>query len=378
MSVTPSLQLDLFSGHGARHFLRHYWQKKPLLIRGALPDLAPALSRVELFDLAARDDVEARLVSEVSDGWTLTHGPIERAPTARKRWTLLVQGVNLYNSRMDALMRRFAFVPFHSLDDLMVSYAVDGGGVGPHFDSYDVFLIQAAGQRRWRISAQSDLALEPGLPLKILSSFRPDDEWLLEPGDMLYLPPHIAHEGVAVGECVTYSVGFRAPTFSELAREFLFTAGDRIEIPGRLVASGRQRCKRPAQIDDELVGSLSRHLTKLRFKSADLAHFAGLYFSEPKSQVYFSAPRRISRAVFCARAARRGLVLDLKTQMYYRGRTVFINGESEAVSGGLGALRKFADQRALSAAACARLDPEGRLAQTLHQWYLLGWISIGG
>ena len=152
----------------------------------------------------------------------MRNGPHAELPsTTKKQWTLLVQGVNLHHDGADALLRQFNFLPDARLDDVMISYASDGGGVGPHLDSYDVFLLQAEGTRRWRIGAQKDLTLQKGVPLKILQRFTPDQEFDLQPGDMLYLPPNYAHEGIAVGECMTYSIGFRAPSFQELGESFL-------------------------------------------------------------------------------------------------------------------------------------------------------------
>ena len=148
-------------------------------------------------------------------------------PSKKREWTLLVQGVNLHDDRAHALMNRFRFIPDARLDDLMISYATDGGGVGAHFDSYDVFLLQVHGKRRWRIGAQRDLSLKPGLPLKVLQHFDAEEEWVLEPGDMLYLPPHIAHDGVAEGECMTASIGFRAPSTQELTGQFLYHLAER-------------------------------------------------------------------------------------------------------------------------------------------------------
>src|ERR1700693_2980044 len=165
-------------------FLRDYWHKKPLLIRQGLPGFKALLTPKELFALAAREDVESRLITKVKDDWSLQNGPFKRLPaTKQKEWTLLVQGVNLHNNDADALLRRFRFIPDARLDDLMISYAGDGGGVGPHFDSYDVFLLQAHGTRRWSIGAQTDLSLEEGAPLKLLRRFTPEQEFDLEPGD---------------------------------------------------------------------------------------------------------------------------------------------------------------------------------------------------
>ncbi|MDO9201310.1 MAG: cupin domain-containing protein, partial [Hydrogenophaga sp.] len=182
--------------------MRRYWQKKPLLIRNAVPGFKPFLTRPQLFAMAADEAVESRLIVHQAQGWTLKHGPLARTalpPIKQPRWTLLVQGVDLHVNAAHELLQRFRFVPDARLDDLMISWASDGGGVGPHFDSYDVFLLQASGQRHWRIGRQKDLTLEEGVPLKILSHFEPEEEHLLNPGDMLYLPPRWAHDGVAVG-----------------------------------------------------------------------------------------------------------------------------------------------------------------------------------
>jgi len=220
--------LQLLGGLTPATFMRRHWQKKPLLIRQAIPGFQPLLERAELLDLAAQDEVESRLVVQPSpDGkrpWRFRQGPFARKalpPFKQPGWTLLVQGVDLLDSRVHALMNQFRFVPDARLDDLMISYATDGGGVGPHFDSYDVFLLQVHGQRRWRIGRQKDLSLQPDMPLKILAHFEPEMEFVLEPGDMLYLPPRYAHDGIAVGECMTYSIGFRSPSQSELANELL-------------------------------------------------------------------------------------------------------------------------------------------------------------
>jgi 50S ribosomal protein L16 3-hydroxylase len=188
----------LLGGLSPETFMRRYWQKKPLLIRQAIPGVVPPVSRRELFDLAGRDDVSARLVEHSTErGWTLRQGPFSRSQWPALKtpgWTTLVQGVDRHVAAAHELLARFRFVPDARLDDLMVSYATDGGGVGPHFDSYDVFLLQVQGQRRWRIGRFREPRLLPDAPLKVLSDFEPEEEWVLEPGDMLYLPPRWAHQ----------------------------------------------------------------------------------------------------------------------------------------------------------------------------------------
>src|SRR5439155_8345072 len=188
----------LLGGATPARFLRRCWQKQPLLVRGAIARFEGLLPARALFALAGRDDVESRLVMREHGRWSVRQGPFRRADfqaLPRRNWTLLVQGLNMHLDAADALLQRFAFIPFSRLDDVMVSYDAPGGGVGPHCDSYDVFLLQGKGRRRWRIGRQRDLALKPRMPLKILARFRPEQEWVLGPGDMLYLPPAIAHEG---------------------------------------------------------------------------------------------------------------------------------------------------------------------------------------
>ena len=223
--MDTSKPLPLLGGLSPAQFMRRHWQKKPLLVRQAIASFKPLLSANELFALAAREDVESRLILQEAGRsprsavrWNLRHGPFKRRslpPLKQPGWTLLVQGVDLHHAGAHELLQRFRFLPDARLDDLMISVASEGGGVGPHFDSYDVFLLQASGSRRWRISAQTDLSLKEGVPLKILQRFSAQQEFVLHPGDLLYLPPRYAHDGVAVdaqqGTCMTYSIGFRAP-----------------------------------------------------------------------------------------------------------------------------------------------------------------------
>ena len=203
------MQEPLLGGLSAREFLRRHWQKAPLLVRGAVPDMGGPPGRRELFSLAQRADIESRLVARRAGRWSVRHGPIPRAHLARlpgRDWTLLVNGVNLHCRRAERLLRRFAFVPQARLDDVMVSFAAPGGGVGAHCDSYDVFLLQDSGRRIWRLERPRSFAPVPGAPLQLIGDFRPDEEYLLEPGDLLYLPPGWGHEGVALSASRTWSI----------------------------------------------------------------------------------------------------------------------------------------------------------------------------
>ena len=202
-------------------FLRRYWQQEPLLIRKALANYQSPISADELAGLALESEVESRLVECQGRDWTLKHGPFTEEDflsLPEKDWTLLVQGVDLWVPEVQALLSQFAFLPPWRLDDVMVSFACPGGSVGPHFDQYDVFLLQVEGQRRWQIGGRcsSETPMRDDSPLRILKEFEADEEWLLEPGDMLYLPPGVAHWGVAETECLTYSIGFRSPSIADM------------------------------------------------------------------------------------------------------------------------------------------------------------------
>src|SRR6185436_3025229 len=236
MRIAQTARHSLLGNRTPRAFLAQHWHKEALLVRQAIPAFGDLFSRARLFALASRDDVESRIVVRARSRFTVAHGPFRRADfraLPARGWTLLIQGVNLHSDAADALLRLFSFLPYARLDDLMVSYAAPGGGVGPHFDSYDVFLLQGFGRRRWRYGRQDDLALRPRVPVKLLRRFTPSHDVTLAPGDMLYLPPAYAHDGVALDECTTYSIGFRASSNTELAQGFLDYLRDQVDLPGR-------------------------------------------------------------------------------------------------------------------------------------------------
>jgi 50S ribosomal protein L16 3-hydroxylase len=369
-------KLSVLGGLTPEQFLQKYWQKKPFVIRQAIPAFTPPLSRDELFALAENDDVESRLITCFKDHWQMRPGPHALPSVKKKGWTLLVQGVNLHHEGVDALMQQFRFVPDARLDDVMISYASDTGGVGPHFDSYDVFLLQAQGRRKWRISSQKDLSLIEGMPLKILKNFEAEQEFMLEPGDMLYLPPQYAHDGIAVGECMTYSIGFRAPAFQELGEAFLQFMADSIDLPGRYADPDLAAAKRPAEIAGAMIRQVSSELLKVRFTDADITIFLGQYLTEPKANTFFDTPSTpLTYAGFCRKAGRVGLVLSRKTRMLYRGRNAFINGDSFAVSSGDKILlSRLADARRLDANDISHASQD--VAEALFTWYEDGWLTL--
>lgn len=365
----------LLGGLSPGEFLRRHWQKRPLLVRGALPGFDGVVRRRALFALAARQDAEARLVQR-SRGrdrtlWSVTHGPLGRAalPRRPRDWTLLVNGVNHFVPAAERLLRRFSFLPQARLDDVMVSYAVPGGGVGPHVDSYDVFLVQGAGRRRWQISRPRRYAMVEGAPLRLIDGFRAEQEWVLEPGDLLYLPPGWGHDGVALDECFTCSVGFRAPGGAELAASFLDDLHERGLPEARYADPSLRPARRPAQINAELVSFAVRQARRIRWSAADVADSLGRHLTTPKPHVVFLRPTRRAATPL----ARAHVRLDARTQLLYRGARFYLNGEAfTAEARQRAVLAALADHRESDGADLARAG----LALRVEEWRAAGYLHL--
>lgn len=371
-----SSPLPLLGGLSPATFMRRHWQKKPLLVRQAWPGITPPISRAALFALAGAEGVESRLLTRfdapLAPGWHLRHGPFKRRalpPLQQLNWTLLLQGLDLHCQPAHQLLQAFRFVPEARLDDLMISWASDGGGVGPHLDSYDVFLLQVQGQRRWRIGPVADRSLVPGLPVRILARFEPTEDWLLAPGDMLYVPPLWGHDGVAVGECMTCSVGFRAATASTLAQELLLRIADDL-APGESAESlyrdaGQRATRTPGRMPAGLRQFAEKAVQRALRSPRTLDHALGMLMSEPKPQVVFDAGQPLARGA--------GALLDRRSRMLYDDHHVFINGEAFVASGRDAQLmHRLADQRQLPAADVARLSAAARAL--LGDWAAAGWV----
>jgi 50S ribosomal protein L16 3-hydroxylase len=368
--MNPQTPLTLLGGLSPSQFMRRHWQKKPLLVRQAVPGFESPLKLADLKALAAKTDVESRLIVKGEGDWRLRHGPLgARAYPAHSKpdWTFLVQGVNLHDDRVSEFMRRFRFVPDARLDDLMISWASDGGGVGPHFDSYDVFLFQAQGRRRWRIGRTDDLTLQPGLPLKILRHFQPEDEFVLEPGDMLYLPPRYAHDGIAQGPCMTWSIGFRSASRQEWAREILYRLTEHLPDNPGLYADARQDSPRhAAQIPEAMHQHLQTVLKQAMVNPLPAQQALGEWLTEPKAQVWFEAGRPWQ--------AGSGVRLDRRSRMLYDRHFIFLNGESWRASGAdARLLRQLADQGALGPKELQRVSQAVR--DCLIEWTEAGWLQ---
>ena len=358
----------LLGGISADEFMREYWQRKPLLIRQAVDAKNLLPSRADLFALAKSEDVESRLVQQhLSHGWQLKRGPFPRLPAqSTPKWSLLVQGVNLHHEGAHELMAAFRFVPDARLDDIMVSWASDEGGVGPHQDRYDVFLLQVNGQRRWRIAPPKDFQMVEGLPLKIIADFEATQEWVLEPGDMLYLPPLWGHDGVAVGgDCMTCSIGFTVPEAGDLARELVLRMAEHWEDEPLYQDPAQPATSTPALIPAALQAFAKQSVERLMAEPLSLACALGEWLSEPKPHVWFESNGCGWRA--------RDVVLDAKTKMLYDEHHIFINGEGFLAKGHDAAvLRQLADQRSLHTAAWQSMTPDAQAV--MAQWHELGWL----
>jgi 50S ribosomal protein L16 3-hydroxylase len=366
-------------GLSPQAFLRNYWQKRPLLVRQAIPGFAGILDRRSLFALAAGDDAESRLV-ERRPRWRVTQGPIDARVLSRlpaRDWTLLVNGVNLHSAGADDLLQRFAFLSWARLDDVMVSDASDGGGVGPHVDSYDVFLLQGPGRRRWRLMAPRARPFElvAGAPLKLIRGFRATEEMVLDPGDMLYLPPGWGHEGTALGACQTYSVGFRAPGGAELSAAFMDFLHERGFKDGPYRDPGRRPARHPARLDAHLIGHAVKTLDRIHWTRADVARFLGRYLSEPKQHVVFDAPvRPIGQPAFLRKLQAACVRLDPRTRMLTHAGRIFVNGtEFEVPARARAALGQLADRRQAKGRRLARTAA----AELIFAWYRQGFLVLG-
>lgn len=390
--MNPDSPLPLLGGLSPQAFMKKHWQREPLLVRQAIPGFRPPLSIADIRALVRREEVESRLIWQDDAQWKMKSGPFARLPAMRRPgWTVLAQNTDAHDDDMAELLHRFRFIADARLDDAMISVASDGGGVGPHFDSYDVFLLQAHGRRRWRISTQKDLSLVEGLPLRILRNFQAEHEFILEPGDMLYLPPHVAHDGIAQGDCMTISIGFRAPTLALLARGVLEAASDQLmarigEDPGlygarpaqgpkldqRYKDRGASATAHPAQLPDDLVRAALDAVHRIPLSEDAASRFLGQWLTEPSEAAWFEPSENHPR--LAQSWPNHGVLkLDRCTRMMYRGKELYINGEL-ADSRPNATFRALADNRQLDCSeGLARLLGPAQVA-VLDEWLAEGWL----
>lgn len=372
--------LKLLNKLSPSEFLRDYWQKKPLLIKGAIDNFQGLLTPNELAGLACEEDVQSRIVNNAENHWQVTDGPFDEDDFTKlpeQNWTLLVQSINHHLPEAAELLKQFNFIPHARLDDLMVSYAPTGGSVGAHIDSYDVFLLQGSGKRRWKISAQTDLSLIEDAPLKLLKHFKAEQEWLLEAGDMLYLPPSFAHHGISeTDDCMTYSIGFRAPAAQELTQAFLSHLQDTIQTEGYYEDKTLSLQAHPAEISDVMVEKVAQMLEKITWDNNTIHDFLGIYLTEPKPDVIFEPKNSININDFTKKLSTQSLKLDLKSQMLFQQNAFYLNGDTLNVPACLTQyMRNLADRRFLDTVTLSE-ELQQTLATSLHTAYMAGYINV--
>ena len=362
-----------------KQFMAAHWQKRWRLIRGAVPDFIELVDVKTLWALAGSSSVECRLIIRDGKNWKLESGPFSKKQIAalpERGWTLLVQGLNLHVPAADALLRQFNFLPYARLDDVMVSLAAPGGGVGPHFDSYDVFLLQGIGTRRWQLSEQKDLSLDPAAPLKILKNLVATETFELTAGDMIYLPPQVAHDGVATqndGFCTTYSIGFRAPTRQEIADAFLDWLGATSEIDGRLSDPDLPATLTPAKVPASYQREVLAAIAEMQIDRAAMKQFAGCFATDVKPQVHFDAPDEpMTRTAFAKLAMQQGVAFAAATVCLYDDEFLFINGDAFVIKGDAHFWRTLADERR----AVVTRDQAKETVASLYGWYSDGLLKL--
>ncbi|WP_035060682.1 cupin domain-containing protein [Andreprevotia chitinilytica] len=372
------MSLQLLGGLSPQQFLDEYWQKKPLLIRQAVTDFPELIDLPRLIELAQRDDVESRLIEFKKNRWHMEHGPFRKArfdKLPESDWTVLVSNVNQHVDHVSELLYRFNFLPYTRLDDLMISYAPEGGSVGPHYDSYDVFLLQVGGTKRWQISSDDAGNFIEDAPIRVLKDFASEQEWVLEHGDMLYLPPKYAHHGVALTPGMTYSIGFRAPKTQEIAGRFLEFLQDELKLDGMLSDPGRKTVEQPAEIDGDFSTRIKAMLQEISWNDDTIGRFIGQYFTEPKNHVVYDAPDEpLDFDEFAASVAQHGISLDLKSQMLFDAEHIYINGEAvDCEPEAIATLRELANQRSLPAD-----DYDDSVLEVLYAYYDYGYLQLAG
>lgn len=349
-----------FGSISVAEFLAQFWQQKPLLLRRFVDPGSVDTGLETLLLFAQQDDISSRLIRVRNQDWSMQEGPFDALPSLRtKQWTILLQGMDRGLDQAYALRLAFGFLPHARIDDVMISVASAGGGVGAHLDEYDVFLVQGHGQRRWRWGYQSNHHFQANKPLKLLEHFEPQFEAVLEPGDCLYLPPRWAHEGVALSPCSTWSVGFRAPSRQEFLQYFLLEAAESVAGANPRYQDMRQAMtKQAGRIPVALAEQLKQWAMSFRSEQQLVEQALGRFLSEPAANAWFDSPAKsLSRLQWLKKALTHGLALHPASRMVYDTKSVWLNGEKLARPCPL--LRQLADQRYINANQIKSSVPEG-------------------
>jgi len=314
-------------------FLKNYWQKKPLLIKNAIPNFVSPITESDLFIIAQNEEAVSRLIEHKQGIWQVKYGPFKKSDLPKKTnipWTILVQNINHYFPFAESFLNLFKFIPYARLDDLMISYATKKGSVGPHFDSYDVFLFQAQGIREWKISDQKKFTLDKKSSIKIITNFKSNNSWVLKAGDMLYLPPNIGHWGISQSDdCLTYSIGFRAPATFEIQSKFLDFIQDHLITNENEIYKDPNLApqKNPAEISSNMTKAMRNIVDRLRWDKSSINHFIGQLLSEPIENSIFETRKPLSLKAFEKSIVHKTLRLNSKTRMLFIKNNFYINGE---------------------------------------------------
>jgi 50S ribosomal protein L16 3-hydroxylase len=364
-------------------FLKKYWQKKPLLIRNAIENFQSPITEKDLFKIAQNEEAISRLIEFKKNLWQVKYGPFKKSDFTKQKnapWTVLIQNMNHHFSFADSFLNFFKFIPYARLDDLMVSYATKKGSVGPHFDSYDVFLFQAKGEREWRVSEQKEFTLDKKSAIKIITNFKSKNSWVLKPGDMLYLPPNIGHWGISLSDdCLTYSVGFRAPGTFEIQSKFLDFIQDNLSINKNDLYKdpNLKSQKNPAEINSNMISKFQQIVNQLRWNKNTINTFVGQLLSEPIETAIFQPPKPISLEIFKKNLSKKILILNPKTRMLFIKNSFYMNGELiEADKKSALHLRRLAKDRKISFKSGLDKEDLNALGIILLPLYLSGFVDF--
>jgi len=364
-------------------FLKKYWQKKPLLIRDAIKNFKSPITEKDLFRIAQNENAISRLIEFKRGIWQVKYGPFKKLDLPKKintPWTILVQNMNHHLPFAESFLNLFKFIPYARLDDLMVSFATKKGSVGPHFDSYDVFLFQAKGEREWKISEQKKFSLDKKSAIKIITNFKVKNTWVLKPGDLLYLPPNVGHWGVSQSDdCLTYSIGFRASGTFEIQSKFLdFIQDNLITNKNDLYRDPNLNLqKNPAEINSNMIKKIQRIVNQLRWNTNSINNFIGQLLTEPIEGAVFETSKSMTAEVFIKDLIKKPLKLNPKTRMLFIKNNFFINGELiEADKKSIMYLKQLANDREISIKSTLNKKDLNALGIVLLPLYLSGFIDF--
>ena len=364
-------------------FLKKYWQKKPLLIRDAIKNFKSPITEKDLFRIAQNENAISRLIEFKRGIWQVKYGPFKKLDLPKKintPWTILVQNMNHHLPFAESFLNLFKFIPYARLDDLMVSFATKKGSVGPHFDSYDVFLFQAKGEREWKISEQKKFSLDKKSAIKIITNFKVKNTWVLKPGDLLYLPPNVGHWGVSQSnDCLTYSIGFRAPGTFEIQSKFLdFIQDNLITNKNDLYRDPNLNLqKNPAEINSNMIKKIQRIVNQLRWNTNSINNFIGQLLTEPIEGAVFQTSKSMTVEVFIKDLVKKPLKLNPKTRMLFIKNNFYINGELiEADKKSIMYLKQLANDREISIKSTLNKKDLNALGIVLLPLYLSGFIDF--